>query len=534
MKIRINPYVIVFFTILVTLVWRPFLIGFYGDDYSNVAAKTLGEAFFWERRDRLLYFFPLGIPRYLFGLDPIGWGFYAITVASLTGMALYSFIKSVLDRLAGFERYAQISSIAGAVLYFFMPWSIASVLWNSALCQLAMVALLALSGTTLFSQKSLPVKSVLFVAFFSSASLIYETVWGGWIPLILMKLALDDSDSRKETAIITGFSILAQAALIVNYLPSVGINARVMSGGSLSLGYKIELFFENIFVRFPFEVLSSMGLLGGVALPFVGYVAFWLFKNREKFYSKSILYVGLACLAGIVGGILVVTLGNYRITATTDDARFLAITSMWITLLIAMSANVVLSYGTFYVRVACYFLYGLVIVSFFVRASTWVEGFFFQRTVLENVPMERIVSFLHVNKDNNEKRSGEQVKEPPVILMVLNSPAGIFHGMNNTRGAGAVANMIENFVGVRPLIIPTNDRVWRTVFTGSRIYQQNCASPQERINETATRSFVYWDVLTNNVQKIDAHFNRGCERSIHRYEALYELLYPIMANPRRW
>ena len=191
---RSNPYVVIFCTVFLALIWRPFLIGFYGDDYSHTIAQSWEQALFYGRRERLFYFFPLAFPRYVFGHDNVGWGFYAITISGFTAISLYAFFNAVLIRMPAFERYAKWSAMAGAVLYIFMPWSLAPVLWDTALSQLVMVALLALAGTVLFSNLAVWGKTFLFVALFSVASLTYETVWGAWIPIVLIKLLLEKAD----------------------------------------------------------------------------------------------------------------------------------------------------------------------------------------------------------------------------------------------------------------------------------------------------------------------------------------------------
>jgi len=531
---RFIPYVIVFFTVFIALIWRPFLIGFYGDDVPLTVADTIEEALFYGRRDRFFYFFPMAIPRYFFGHDQIGWGWYAITVAGLTALSLLAFFKAVFSKLTCTRDNATIAAMVSAILYIFLPWSIAPVLWNTALTQLAMVALLALAGAVLFSRLLLVRKAVYFVTLFALASLIYETVWGAWIPLVLIKLSLDTSNERRETYKIIGVSVLVQIGLILNYLPSYGMETRVMAGGGLFLTEKLYLFAENVFIRFPFEVLSSMGVIGLIVAPLFIFVLFNLYQRRSDFLGgPTVVWVILSCVAGILGGILVVTLGNYRITATTDEARFLAVVSIWLCLLLGLVTGIVLDKGSKNIRVLTTVVYGLIVVAFFLRASDWVEGAIFQEKVMAKVPVDAIAKLVVSPEHGAMTLPG--ALDFPVLLVEIDAPMHVYHGLNNSRGLRFVSNKIKAETGKTVIALFVNNRLWKTVVDGNTLSRSRCANPAELVGGAVAiaPSFIFWSHKTGEVRKISQSFEQGCSRTIHRYEALGELLYPFMGNPRR-
>lgn len=529
---RFIPYVIVFFTIIIALIWRPYLIGFYGDDYSLAIANSWEDALFYGRRERFFYFFPIAIPRYYFGYDQVGWGWYAITITGMVAMSLYSFFKSVLSRLTESQESATKAAIASAILYIFMPWSITPVLWNTGLSQLVMVGLMAIAGTVLFSRLSTFWKSVLFVSLFTISSLIYETIWGAWIPLILIKFILDTLPERRQTFIIAGWSMLTQIGLAINYLPSFGVTGRVMAGGEFKLLNKLVLLVENIFVRFPFEVLSSMGVFGLAAVPFVIFILYWIFKRKSELTKQQFWLVMLACIAGILGSITVVTLGNYRITATTDDARFLSAVSMWISLMIGMVISLTISNGTKNLRTAGCVVYVLIVIAFFVRSNDWVQGYLFQRYVIDIVPVEEITKLLD---EPIIVKTAESVSTVyPALIVEFDTPLHLFHGWGNTRGITFISRKIKNETGKEVEGIPAEGRIWKTIMDGSRTYQLRCANLKEVEGEfIAVASAVYWRIKTGEVRKISPPFTTGCTRTINRFEFLGELLYPFMGNPRR-
>lgn len=529
---RFYPYLAVFAFVCIALSWRPFLIGFYGDDFSHANAESLAQALFYGRQERFLYFFPIALPRYVFGHDPIGWGVYAIVICGLTAVILFSLFRAILCRLENLSAHAPPAAMAGAVLYILMPWSLAPVLWNTGLSQLVMVALMALAGTVLFSRVSLGIKSALFVALFSASTLIYETIWGAWIPLILIKLSLDAPQQRKETFTITAWAVLAQIALILNYLPSYGLEGRVMSSGGIDLAHKLSLYLENVVFRFPFEVVSSMGVVGLFATPFFLYALFGLFKHkREKTDAKFWLVVA-SCIAGILGGILIVTLGNYRITATSDDARFLSVVSLWLALLVSMAASILAANASRAVRVASYIVYVSIILAFFLRAGEWVQGYFFQRDVLASIPAEKIAQLI---KSNQKTTAISPDFRNNMLLVEFSSPTHIFHGLHNNRGTNFISAEITKQTGIDIFTLPTNRRVLKTGLDGTRLYQHRCLDTSDYIwnFDNPNHMIVFWHYGTGEVRKVNAPFEYGCTRTIERYEFLWELLYPFAGNPRR-
>lgn len=529
---RLPPAAVVFLTVVIALCWRPFLIGFYGDDFSHTTATSFEDALFYGRRERLLYFFPIAIPRYFFGHDHIGWGLYAIIVSGLTAAALYAFYRSVLVRFADLAPYATPAAMAGAILYIFMPWSLTPVLWNTGLSQLVMVALLALAGWALFSSLPLKSKAATFVILFSVSSLIYETIWGAWIPLIMIKFALDTHEQRRETAVITAWSVLAQLALIANYLPSYGVTGRVMSKGDIALGYKASLFVENATVRFPFEVLSSMGILGILVTPFLIYVLYGLLKHRKSYSTHRLWLVFLSCLAGILGGILVVTLGNYRISATSDDARFLSVVSIWLSLLVALIAAVIWSKKLNTIRISSYIIYVLIIASFFLRAGEWVQGYFYQREAIRSVPVEQIRQLVQ-DAQTDGRKSPRQTKI--ILLVEFDTPTTIFHGLDNNRGTNFISEKIKATTGIELFTIPTNRRILKTVFEGTHLYQYRCLNKSDFLwNDDDPAYFImFWHVETGELRQVSSPFSYGCTRQVHPWEVLLEFLYPFSGNPRR-
>ncbi|PCI40936.1 MAG: hypothetical protein COB46_05560 [Rhodospirillaceae bacterium] len=531
---RFLPYVIVFLTVFIGLIWRPFFIGFYGDDVPLAIADTFEEALFYGRRERFLYFFPIAIPRYFFGHDQISWGWYAITVAGLTAAALFSFFKAVLSKLSGTTKNATFAAGASAILYIFLPWSIAPVLWNTALSQLAMVGLLALAGTALFSRFSALKKAFVFVTLLVLSSLIYETIWGAWIPLILIKLSLDTSTERQETYKVFAAAVVAQIGLIANYLPSYGMEGRVLSGGGLKLSAKLSLFAENVFIRFPFEVLSSMGVIGLMAAPLFMFVLFKLYQRRSEFLKgPSMLLVILACVAGIMGGILVVTLGNYRITGTTDEARFLSAISIWLCLMFGMLSSLVLSLRAKNIQIVTTAVYVLIIAAFFLRASDWGRGHSYQRDVIASVPVEAIAKLIEPLENQGATINFDI--EQTVLLVELGAPMHLFHGLDNSRGLQFVSQKIESETGKSVVGLFVNNRLWKTTVQGTELSRARCANPEELVGGKAVNApqFIFWSYKTGEVRKISQSFQQGCTRTIQRYEFLGELLYPFMGNPRR-
>jgi len=522
-----HPYFIIFILVFTALLWRPFLIGFYGDDFGLTRAESLLEGFFYdiERRERILYFIPIGLPRYYFGHNPVAWGFYALLFCALTPLALYSFFKALTLKLGHENQTATWSAAIGAVLYIFMPWSLTAVLWNTSNPHLVMVSMIALAGTTMLSGLSLALRSLLFVSLFSSASLMYESVWCAWVPLLLIKLSLDTQTERKDTFVMAVASIIAQTALVLNYLPSQGMQGTVKLTSGSVLTEKLNLFVENILLRLPFEMLSSMGIIGLVAIPIALYITYALFQNRAHTNNFKFWFIIVACISGIAGSIFIISLGNYRVAGTTEDGRTLSVSSFWLALMVTLVSSAILTKGTRRARMAGIGILVMIVISFFLRAGDWVKGYTFQQKVIASVPAEEIIRLTEID-------------ESAVLLIEFDTPMHVFHGMHNNRGTQFVSKEIQRQTGKYIFAFPANGRLAQTLMEGTHIYQMNCVNPDELITTYRKNfnptSLIFWHVGTGQVRRITPPFEYGCTRTIEKNESLGELLYPFMGNPRRF
>lgn len=289
---------------------------------------------------------------------------------------------------------------------------------------------------------------------------------------------------------------------------------------------------ENIFVRFPFEVLTSMGVAGLAATPFLLFILHWFFKHRIELSSTRVWFVAVSCLLGILGGILVVTLGNYRVTATTDDARFLSAVSLWLSLLIGIIASILLSHGSKNVRISGYVVYALIVTAFFMRSNDWVQGYLFQRHVIASVPVEKIANLVDRPAIEFGLEAANDMR--PILLVEFDTPLHLFHGWGNQQAVSFITRKIRDQTGKAFFGLPADGRLWKTVVDGTRLYQPRCANPEEITGDYVVRSeVVYWRIKTGEVHKISSPFSTGCTREIRRFEVLGELLYPFMGNPRR-
>lgn len=530
MRAKLNPYSVVFFGVALALIWRPFLIGFYGDDYGLTTADSLMDALFYDtgRRERILYFIPIALPRYVFGHNSIAWGIWSVFFSALTAVSVFSFFKSVLSRLSGLGDVAIPASMVGAGMYLFMPWSLTPVLWSTSISLLVMVSLLALAGTVLFSHLRVSFKTIIFAALFSSASLMYESVWGAWIPLLLIKLVLDTPQHRPETAIVGLGAVVAQMLLVINYLPSLGMQSTVKGGEGFSLISKLYLFLENIAFRLPFEIISSMGVFGLVSIVPLLVVFVVLFKNRSCCGDGRFWGVVLACLAGILGGVFVISLGNYRVAGTTEDGRTLFMVSFWLALLVTLVTGVLLSYPWRIARWAGVFVGVMVLIGFMFRAGDWVKGYVFQRETIASVPTEKIAQLAGYVDTLDENGNAT------VLLVEFGTPMHVFHGMHNNRGTRFITDEIRKRTGLTFFTVPANGRVWGSEWDGKRLIQPTCARGDEIREDYPARSVIFWNVATGEVQKLSPSFSHGCTRPVQRFEFLGELLYPFMGNPRRF
>lgn len=530
MTTKLNPYFVVFVTVCIGLAWRPFLIGFYGDDYSITQTDSFVNAFIYDgggRRERILYALPIAIPRYLFGHEPIGWGIYAVILSGLTAIAVCSYFKAVLSRLDGLENAARPAAILAATLFIFMPWSLTPVLWNTNASLLVMVGLLALAGMVSLSSLSLALRTILFTAAFSSASLIYESIWCAWIPLLLIKLALDTPAQRRDTMVMFAASLLAQAALVANYLPSYGLEGRVKLDGDLAIGYKAQLFLENLIIRLPFEVVSSMGVIGLATIPLVLFVLIQLVKRRKTFTNTKFMCVLAACGAGIVGGVFIISIGNYRVAGTTEEGRTMFVLSFWMAFIVALTAAVLMTKNDrpwTRARTAGLVIVAMIVTGFYLRAGDWVRGYFYQREIIAAAPAEEIARVA----------DGER----PLLLVEFDTPLHLFHGMHNNRGTNFLAEDINRRTGKNFFAFPATGRLHKTVLDETHLYQVNCIKTSEIVSDYAgifaPKSMVFWNAKTGEVRKVTSPFSYGCTRKVRPYESLGELLYPFMGNPRRF
>jgi uncharacterized membrane protein YhaH (DUF805 family) len=304
------------------------------------------------------------------------------------------------------------------------------------------------------------------------------------------------------------------------------MQGRVKMNGDFALGYKLNLFVENVLVRFPFEIISSMGVIGLVAIPFVLFITYWLFKNRIHYASSQFWLIILCSLAGIVGGIFIISMGNYRVAGTTEDGRTLTVVSFWMALMITLIASVLITNKEWHlIRRTSILVCGLIIAAFFLRSSDWVRGYFYQNRVIATIPADKIIQMTEGIDD-------------PVLLVEFDTPLHLFHGMHNNRGTQFISKEIKRQTGQYIFSLPANGRIIRTLLDGTHLQQYNCINSTELVANYAgiydPSALIFWHVGTGELRKVTPPFNYGCTRTIHQYEYLGELLYPFMGNPRRF
>lgn len=246
-----------------TFAWRPFYLGYYGDDWylwADVSQRT--EAFSVERWDALniagnrpilrasLFFLGSLISP---GIHATYWQIVAIAFSLLSGVALFFFVRSLSALLLNVPKTAvnQASGFA-AVCWCLFPWGATISFWptgSTAYLSLICFAFSSLLLIDYWSKGILPIIAGAFVSLLGY--LAYESFYFQVIPLILLLLLKRNVPINRSTFTVGSYLIALGLA--------AGFNHWMRVAGAEG-SRKINDHFIEVYFHWPLWIGKHLGI----------------------------------------------------------------------------------------------------------------------------------------------------------------------------------------------------------------------------------------------------------------------------------
>jgi len=348
MKFRMasGPLVLCMVAGLAALTWRPFLLGFYSDDWilftdTLISPHGLAGALemFGARPIMALVFWLVASTSNGQPVIAQAWVvlFYVLALA-----VVYQFLFVVLSFLFGDGWISMWTAVIGVTAWLFFPWMLGATAWPSAGISLVAVIFFCMSAVALLNRRQSEVRRItLSVGLFGLSGLTYETFWLGFAPILaLATLAKDHRLSLKGSAFaVAGFCGMQALLVALNRVMSLvglGISKSISSNA-------LELWMQNL-ATLPVVLKAALGTNAGLySISLAGMILAALpiaVARRPRWNSAMIVgVVALGCIlsAGVYAA------AGYQFSGHGVMGRTLLGVSLWFATFIAFCVGLALS-----------------------------------------------------------------------------------------------------------------------------------------------------------------------------------------------
>jgi hypothetical protein len=461
--------------LVILLVWlvayarRPFLLGFYHDDWAlGVGGVYHGAAFSLER---LSWYLKWDASRpvemvvcFLFsslgGDSPFLWHLLSAFTALGVALTLRAFLRSML-RLLGNETELWVGDL-GAALWLVLPWTLGATAFVTLNTSLFSGICFALCGCVLFDAWRRG-KSGWWLAsvFYLLGALTYENFYGQFVVLLLIGFVAGAHRRIGTRAfILSAVALGAAQALAFGWnqvYRHVASSAVVKEATTSWLPY-----IKGSIKWLPIKLLDAAA---EVQLPLVALLAAWLVilcvslaqVSRDK--RRQVLWIIALCGLGAVLTAVVLAFGRYSFETRGVFSRTTLALSFWLVIGFAVAHCLLSSIWKKIAIGATCGIVALLAVSQFFRVNEWAHVWRIQQQILAAAPLTELLK-----TDSNAVILYDGPFEHAGVV-VFGASWDITPAMNHTH-----PELTRD--GVRLQFTP-NRRDWVTVWDGQALLQTN-------------------------------------------------------------
>lgn len=391
--------------VFLCVVWQPFALGFYLDDWGVSAdAAQVGAAF---SKARFGYFYsvdpsrPALVPfRYL--LSSLLGDHTLLWQGSL--LLVNVFVAFTLIRLICLLTRAKTPSKATVfgvgLCWLLFPWNAAARFWPVLLPNVFALGIFGMLCTHLiqgwYMQKH---RAVMAAGIYLWLCLSYEAFYFQWIPIVLLggALILAGRTRLGDVTRTAAGLMLAQVCALAWYMSSKSLVATqkpVSSGWSELLKANLLNLIPVIFasaaeIKIPFTICAI--LLASVIIV-VCWKALFSLKGAAAVRHTSVLT--LVCLAGGLLSVFAFTLGGRPVAPTGVETRSLMLFTFWVTIVAGILTLFTIEHLAVRGRTTFFVILGAfgttLAVSDLLRAGDWATAWRLQQKILREAPVEEL------------------------------------------------------------------------------------------------------------------------------------------------
>jgi len=388
-------------TFILLYLWRPFVLGFYEDDWSTLAATHNyfgGAPFSWERFQytvlSLSYNRPMGgiiyyITTSLFGNTPFLYHLLLSTLVLFNATLLYKILKRIGTILS--INYANILSVISVIFWLVAPWDMAIRVWPTCMTFLFSLLFFQFSINYLISTPIQKYNSGLLLILFILPNLIYEVflmqliALSGIIVIILKKNAVIQRNVIKPIII---YLISQISAFTFSYLMNFTRPGRIPVPTGSNFISQFESNFSNYLTNMD-NVLFEFGWIPEIIVFLVlSLLIIGLFKKRPRKLFQTLIPIFFS----IAGVFIMYSLANYRIATLSIDSRTSMMIVYWFIYLFFFVTNFLLSFKA-YIKPLIFILICtmmLLIGSNFTRINEWINAWDMEKAIINQLPLEQV------------------------------------------------------------------------------------------------------------------------------------------------
>jgi hypothetical protein len=380
--VRLGLWLLPLLTFASLYLYRPFVLGFYSDDWGLLLEATHhGGPFSLERFDftwqtfaRPLMNIQIWLASSILDGSAVAWHFLLLILVAITCLLLRKLILALGARPA-------VATLA-STLWLLFPWALGYRVWP--------VCTAILFSATFFLAGSLALlKRRLWtsLAWYAASMLTYEAFYFAFLPLLLI-LAFSPETRR--------WALRRATPLLLTLQIGMGVLNRLAAHFAPDLG---KSFRSDCILRFGWMVVRSPltlseGIAGGRVLGIITVLLLILFALVGAFRTKS-RERRVSLLAAVIGfaiACFVLALAGYMLAALNTASRTFVCVDIWVLVILALAwdrppESRRMKEGLLVAMTAVFLILG---VSTVLQANLWQRLWTTEQTVLRAVPVEEV------------------------------------------------------------------------------------------------------------------------------------------------